>query len=114
MAKEYTPNTPFNVPFTLLIPETQRIQGVTKKTFTRLYDTFYCSFRSFGGTEKVVNGITVIEDTATIETWYDPRIKANCNIEIEGLRYEILGKPENINMRNQFLLIKVRAVEGGA
>jgi hypothetical protein len=111
---DFKPNTPYNVPFFLLTPEYKTIKGVEKKTFRKIEKPFYCSFRTFGGTQKVVNDVIVLEDTATVETWYDPRIKADCNIEVDGQRYEILGTPENVNMRNQYLIIKVRAIKGGA
>lgn len=111
---DYKPNGPFNVPFFLLTPTYKTIKGVKKKTFTKSEEPFHCSFRTFGGTEKVVNDVLVLEDTATIETWYDPSITANCNIEVNGQSYEILGTPENINMRNQYLKMRVRAIKGGA
>lgn len=111
---DYRPSQPFNIPFNLLVPTLKTVKGVKTKVFTPEEDTFFCSFRSFGGTEKIINDVLVLEDTATIETWYDPRIKANCNIQIEGDNYEILGTPENINKRNQFLRFKVRLIQGGA
>ena len=110
---DYKPNVPFNVPFFLLTPTTTTIKGVTKKTFTKNNEPFYCSFRTFGGTEKVVNNVVALEDTAIIETWYDPAITAACNIEVANKQYEILGTPENINMRNQYLKLRVRAIKGG-
>lgn len=111
---DYTPNTPYNVPFFLMVPNEVTIKGVRKKVYTKIEKPFYCSFKTFGGTEKVINGIVSVEDTATIETWYDPRISSDCKIEVSGLEYDILGTPENINMRNQWLRFKVRAVKGGA
>lgn len=63
----------------------------------------------------VSNETLVIEDTATIETWYRPDIKSDCIFEdVNGKRYEILGTPENINMRNQIVKVKIRAISGGA
>lgn len=111
---DFRPNTPYNVPFFLMIPQDESIKGVRKKVFVKVESPFYCSFRSFGGTERVSNDILVIEDTAVVETWYDPQIKADCNIEVDGQTYEILGTPENVNMRNQWLKFKVRVVKGGA
>lgn len=112
--KAYSPSSPFNVPAFLMVPTTKTVKGVQKKTFTKSENPFFCSFRTFGGTEKTVNDVVVVEDTATLETWYDPAIKADCNIEVDGKQYEILGTPENIQMRNQFMLLKVRAIKGGA
>jgi len=71
--------------------------------------------KTYGGTEKIINGVLVIEDTATIETWYRPDIKANCQIALDkDTVYDILGEPENINKRNQILKFKVKRHVGGA
>ena len=63
-----------------------------------------------------VNGLYSVENTAVIETWYRPDIKSDCRIGVPqtGEIYEILGQPENIEMRNQYLKIKVRQIKGGA
>ena len=117
MAKAYKPNTPFNVPFRLLIPEYRTVKGSTKKLPAKDAGLIWCSFKTFGGTEIKTDAGIVIEDTATVETWYRPDIKANCTLqsaEDASTRYEVLGTPENINMRNQFLKFKVRRIRGGA
>lgn len=111
---DFKAHTPYNVPAFLLVPTTEYIKGVPKKSFTAETEPFFCSFRSFGGTETQVNGVTVVENTATVETWYDPRITSGCNIRVADLDYEILGTPENVEMRNKWLVFKVRAVKGGA
>lgn len=112
---DYKQNAPYTTPFFLLVPNGYKtIKGVRVKDFRKESEPRYCSFRSFGGTEKVVNDVIVVEDTAVIETWYDPIIKAGCKIQVDELQYEILGRPENINMRNQCMLFKVKCVEGGA
>ena len=111
---EYKPATPFNVPGQYFKCTETMVKGVLKKIYDDIGTTFYCSFRTFGGTEREVNGITVIEDTATIETWYDPNLTANCKIVIGGVNYEIWGTPENIAMRNKWLKFRVRVINGGA
>lgn len=111
----YKPNLPFAVPMFLFIPSFVTAKGSTKKSYPSSGELFYCSFRTFGGTEKVVNDVISVEDTAVIETWYRPDVTADCIIQDEnGTKYEILGTPENIEMRNQFLKFKIRAVRGGA
>ena len=72
------------------------------------------SFRTFGGTEKTSNGQIVVENTATLETWFRQDITPASRFKIDGTTYEVLGAPENIGMRNQYLVAKVRAVKGGA
>lgn len=105
---------PFNVPVTLQIPQTITVKGSMKKTYTDA-ETVYCSFRTFGGTETIVNGALSVENTAVIETWYNPNIKADCRIKtIDGGVYEILGTPENIEMRYKWLRFKIREIRGGA
>ena len=116
---EYRPKIPFNVPLKLMVPEWQNVNGVRKpkyQTPESIADDmiFFASFRTFGGTETEHNGVYGIENTAVVETWYRPDIKADCRIALAetGEVYEILGEPENINMRNQFLKMKIRRVGG--
>lgn len=110
----YRPSAPFNVPMFLFSPKTKVIKGVAKKIYPDNSDLIYCSFRTFGGTESKSNGVLVVEDTAIIETWYRPDIKSDCILKNEnGDSYEILGTPENINMRNQIMKFKIRKVSGG-
>ena len=54
--------------------------------------------------------------TAIIETWYRPDIKSDCHIYIceTGDEYKIIGIPEDIEMRHQFMKIKVEKVGGKA
>ena len=77
---------------------------------------FFGSFKTFGGTERDVNGLYSVEDTASIECWYNPSIKSDCRVyvSITGAAYEIMGEPEDIDLRHQFMKFKVRRVKGGA
>lgn len=111
----YKPAMPFNVPMLLYTPEAVTAKGSTKNRYPEQGLQIFCSFRTFGGTEYTLNGALSVENTAVVETWYRPDIKANCVLEdMNGLRYEILGTPENISMQNQFLKFKIRAIKGGA
>ena len=127
----YRPQSPFNVPMWLLIPNVTSAQsyGVLVKDYPSFTPApkgakkkndpilIYGSFRSFGGTEITSNGAYTVEDTATIETWYRPDIKADCRLVLAddlSAVYEIVGTPEDIEMRHQFLHIRVRRVKGGA
>lgn len=118
------------IPLVLLIPKSiKQVKGVNKKDYPTIEEAlsikdknnnsinlFFGSFKTYGGTEKTVNGIYSIEDTANIETWYRPDITSNCKIARanDGAIFDIINEPENINMRNQFLKFKVRRVKGGA
>ena len=90
-------------------------KGHNQKSLSGNWDSVLCISKTFGGTERTNNDVVTIEDTAVIETWYRPDIKADCRIQnADGKTYEVIGTPENINMRNQILKFKIRAVSGGA
>lgn len=117
----YKPDLSNSIPLFLLIPTKSTEIGVTKKVYPKLEDIlvqdspnlFFGTFKSYGGTEKIINGIYSIIDTANIETWYRPDIKSDCKIALEdGSIYEIINEPENINRRNQFLKFKIKRIKG--
>ena len=112
----FTPSMPYSTAAELLIPTYTTIKGVPTKTYPAKGLRINCSFKTYGGTETTENGLYSVIDTASIETWYRPDIKSDCRIKIlqTGIVYEILGKPENIELRNQFVKFKIRAIEGGA
>lgn len=90
--------------------------GVSKKVWKDSALVIRCNFKSYGGTEKVSNDILSVEDTAQIVCWYHPDIKDECRLVrlSDNAVFEILGEPENIEMRNQFLKFKIRRIKGGA
>ena len=114
--RRYKPAMPFNVAMKLLVPTTTIVKGVQKKVYSDPATSFqfYGSFRTFGGSENNLNDVYSVVDTATIDTWYFPEMKANCRIYIEetGGIYEVLGSPEDIDMRHQFLKIRVQRLGG--
>ena len=118
MAVKYRPSEPFSVPLVVLKPTIQTISGVRKKVLPDIENgiLIYGSFKTYGGTDRTVDGLYSVIDTADIETWYRPDIKSDCIIALAetGECYEILGEPENINRRNQYLKMKVQRVKGGA
>lgn len=118
----YQPELPFSTPMILLVPEKEVVKGAVKKTYPKISDVdrkkyiFNCSFKTYGGTETTINDLYTVQDTANIETWYRPDITSDCRIcfpDGSGF-YEIIGVPENIERRNQFLKFKVQGIRGGA
>lgn len=114
----FKPSMPYSTPILLYIPTKTIKKGVEVKTWPSDENAIRlnCSFKTYGGTDLNVNGILSVTDTAYIETWYRPDIKSDCRFKVisTGAIYEVLGSPENIEMRNQFIKIKVKTVEGGA
>ena len=120
--RSYRPSAPFSVPMILLVPTETKVKGIVQKTFpdptkeSLLDYVFYGSFRTFGGSETMENDLYAVVDTARIDTWFRPDIKSNCRIYLPatGDTYQIIGSPENIDMRNQYLQIRVEKLGGGA
>ena len=104
-----------NVPAKILKPITTRVNGVTKKDFEES-EVIFISAKSYGGTEKVINDLYVIEDTMVVETYYRPDITSDCNLRLldDNSTWEILNTPENIDRRNMFLKFKVKRIKGKA
>ena len=115
--RSYRPTQPFNVAMKLLVPTSTVVKGVTKKVFPSPEDVenvFFGTFRTYGGTENFSNDVYTIFNTARIDTWYNPEIKADCEVYIceTGETYQIISEPENIDMRHQFMQFKVEKVGG--
>lgn len=113
----YTPPARFNTPMYLLVPTVTKVNGVTRKVYPAASDgvLIFGTFRTFGGTDVVENGVLSVRATATIDTWFNPIVTSDCRVAFEdGSQYEIIGEPENIEMLNQYLRIKVERLKGKA
>ena len=114
--KNYKPPT-FDVAMKLLTPTTTVVKGVSKKVFPdpkSVETVFFGSFRTYGGTENMSNEVYTVFDTAVVDTWYRPSITADCRIYVceTGEIYDVISRPENIDMRHQFMQFKVQKVGG--
>ena len=118
MARHFRPSAPFSVAMKLLVPVTSMAYGVATKTFSSPEDSemFFGSFRTFGGTENLRDDVYTIIDTAVIDTWYRPDIKADCQIYLcdTGQIYDIISDPEDIDFRHQYMQFRVQKVGGKA
>ena len=111
----YRPKLPFTTAFMILNPTVETVNNRVKKTYpVESDDLINASYVTFGGTEQVVNGVISITDTGNIETWYRPDISADTRLKrmADGRLFEVMGEPENIEMRNQFLKFKVKSMRG--
>lgn len=116
MARNFKPKLPFNVPMKLLKPISVKEYGVSKKGYSSPEDSelIFGSFRKFNGTETFKDDVYTIVDTAVIDTWFRPDIKADCKIYLPEIdkTYEIISDPEDIDMRHQYLQFKVQKSGG--
>lgn len=114
----YRPSRPFDTPLLLYpVTGTEDVQGVELKTYAQTGILFFGSFVTYGGTEREVNGLRVVEDTANVETWYRPEFAASGRVALANSPthlYEIVGEPEDIEQRHQFCKMRLTRVQGGA
>lgn len=102
-------------PMQIQIPKSETILGVQKKTYVD-DEIITANFKTYGGTESVSNDILSVIDTAQITCWYNPKITSDCRLKRlpDGAIFEVIGEPENLEMRYQILYFKVRRVKGKA
>lgn len=115
---QYRPAKKFNTPMYLyVVTDYKESVGVKIPVHAETGVLFWGSFATYGGTEQTVNDIVVVEDTATVETWYRPEFTAAARVALAaapGKLYEIVGEPENVEQRNLYTIMKLTAVQGGA
>ena len=111
----YKVNSVFNVPAVILKSETKKVNGINTKTFTEIGNIF-CSFKTYGGTEKIINDLITVEDTAIIETYYNNLITSDCKIKLldDNSEWDIISPPEDIERKHLYLKFKVRRTKGNA
>ena len=97
----------------LQTPTTVNVLGVAKQSYVD-GDIIMCNFKTYGGTESLSNDILSVIDTAQITCWYRPDIKSDCRLKrlADGAVFEIVGEPENLELRNQILYFKIQRVKG--
>lgn len=100
----------------LQTPTSKRVNGVLVKEYTDVPGIVFVNFKTFGGTERLNNDVYIVEDTAQIVCWYRPDIKADSRLIrlSDSAVFDVIGVPENLEMRNMFLKFKIRRVKGGA
>lgn len=116
----YRPVSVFSTPLMLLIPEYGEHEGVSYKKYPKEGPIFFGSFKTYGGTnlkgsQKTATEVMTIIDTANIECFYRPDIKAECRIKNllnDGI-YDIINEPEDIEQRRVLLKFKVQRLKGG-
>lgn len=103
-------------PCVLQSPSYELENGVRVKVYADAPAPFLANFSTYGSTERESNGALVVEENTTITTWYNPNIIADCRIKrlTDGAVFDIIGEPENVEMRGMFSVVRVRRVRGGA
>lgn len=91
----------------------ETVNGRTRKTYT-VAGTVRGKFKQKGTAETTANGLTVINEKTTFITWFKADFEAKDILTINGADFEIIGTPENVEMRNRYSVITLERIDGGA
>lgn len=91
----------------------QIVNGRTSKTYTEV-GTIRGKYKQKGTAETSANGLTIINEKTTFTTWYKADIVAADILTIGGIDFEIIGKPENVEMRSRYMVLTLERISGGA
>ena len=94
-------------------PTTQLINGHDQKTYTTV-GTIKGKFKQKTTSELNANGLVIVEDKVTYTTWWSNNLEAQDILTINNIDYEIVGQPENVEMRSRYAVLNLRLIKGGA
>lgn len=107
----YKPNLPYHITARWLIPSVEKVNGVNKFSYSD-GELFGCHMKSYGGREETVNDVYRVVEQWNVETYFNPNITEKYRIRLsDGSEWKVLAKPENVEMRNQFMLFKIERVD---
>lgn len=92
---------------------TVTINNRTKKTYTDM-GTVRGKFKQKGTAETNANGLTVNNEKTTFITWFKADFAAADILTINGVDFEIIGTPENVEMRSRYAVLTLERISGGA
>ena len=96
-------------------PTYSTVYGREKKDYTNApRPNIRGKFKQKGTSEISANGVTVINEKTTYSTWYKADLEGGDRLIINGIAYEIKGKPENVEGRGRYCVCTLEAIEGGA
>ena len=97
-------------------PIYDKVNNRTQKIGYADVGTIRGKFKLKGTIETTANGLTVVVDNTTFITWYKKvnPFEAKDVLTINGVDYEIVGTPENVEMRGLYSVINLEKVSGGA
>ena len=91
------------------------IEGRSQKTFTEAENpNIRGKFKQKGSTELNANGLTIVNDHTSFITWWRSDFRASDILTINGIDYQIIGTPEDVEMRHRYAVLNLVRYEGGA
>ena len=91
----------------------KKVNGRSTNVYTEV-GTIRGKFKQKGTAETTANGLTIINDKTTFITWFKADIMAADILTIGGIDFEIIGKPENVEMRSRYMVLTLELISGGA
>lgn len=79
-----------------------------------IVSTIRGKFKQKGTAEIAANGLTVINNKISFTTWFKSDIVASDVLTINGVDYQIIGTPENVEMRGRYMILNLEELSGGA
>ena len=91
-------------------------QTVNNRSTKKLVEmgTVRGKFKQKGTAETNANGLTVINEKTTFITWFKADFAAKDILTINGIDYQIIGEPENVEMRSRYAVLTLERISGGA
>jgi SPP1 family predicted phage head-tail adaptor len=89
---------------------TRSATGAEVKTWTT-YATVYGSVKTLRGAAYYAAEQTANETSIELYIWYRSDVLAKHRAVVNGVTYEVATPPENLNMQNRELLLRLRHVE---
>jgi len=94
-------------------PAYETINGHNQKTYNAV-GNLRGQFKQKTTSELNANGLVIVEDKVTYTTWWSNNLKAQDILTINNIDYEIIGQPENVEMRSRYAVLNLRLIKGGA
>lgn len=95
-------------------PTYKTIYGREQKTFANApRPHLRGKFKQKGASDITANGITVINEKTTYSTWYKSDLEGGDRLIINGVTYEIKGRPENVEGRGRYCVCTLETIGGG-
>ena len=96
-------------------PTIKTIYGVDKKVFVEApKPNLRGKFKQKSSNEITANGVIVVVENTTFTTWFKADIEAGDQLVINGVTYEIKGKPDNVENRKRYMVCNLEEISGGA
>ena len=96
-------------------PVIENVFGVDQKEFKPApQPNLRGEFKQKSSSEVIENGVVVVVVNTTYSTWYKADIKAGDQLVINGVTYEIKGKPDDVEGRKRYMVCNLEEISGGA